>query len=203
MEVLLAGRLRRRARVVRVGEQALEQRRGSRCPAAASAPSSSYGRAGEVAARRRRAARCRARRRRRSRRPSGSRSRRGSARPGPGRPASRSASSSETSGAPWPPAATSRARRSETTGTPVRSAIHAGWPTCSVPFDAPVLDPVEQRLAVRGDQVDAPKRSTAAARELRERLADPRVQPAHASSVVGAAAARPRSPPAGRRRTAR
>ena len=43
----------------------------------------------------------------------------------------------QASGAPWPPAAMSRARTSETTGTPVASTIQAGWPICSVPRARP------------------------------------------------------------------
>lgn len=38
-----------------------------------------------------------------------------------------------TSGAPCPPAATSRTRKSAMTSRPVRSAITAGWPNCQVP----------------------------------------------------------------------
>ena len=37
-----------------------------------------------------------------------------------------------TSGAPWPPAATSRLRRSATTVMPVSSASRAGLPSCRV-----------------------------------------------------------------------
>ena len=55
----------------------------------------------------------------------------------PGRPRSHSTSTALTSGAPCPPAATSRLRRSATTAQPVRSAIQAGWPSCSVPRTAP------------------------------------------------------------------
>src|SRR5690606_30092015 len=55
----------------------------------------------------------------------------------PGRPARSSRSRYDTRGAPWPPAAMSRARTSETTGTPVRSAIQAGWPSWSVPRARP------------------------------------------------------------------
>ena len=42
------------------------------------------------------------------------------------------ASAIETSGAPWPPAATSRARKSAITAHPVRSAIREASPTCQV-----------------------------------------------------------------------
>ena len=47
-------------------------------------------------------------------------------------PANSSASAMGTSGAPCPPAATSRTRKSLTTSTPVRSAITADSPICQV-----------------------------------------------------------------------
>ena len=65
---------------------------------------------------------------------------------GPPGPASHSPSSVLASGAPWPPAATSRARRSETTGRPVRSATHAGWPELEGAVAAAVADVVEDGL---------------------------------------------------------
>jgi hypothetical protein len=43
----------------------------------------------------------------------------------------------DTSGAPWPPTVMSRARRSDTTGRPVRAAIQAGCPSCNVPSTEP------------------------------------------------------------------
>src|SRR5581483_1088054 len=49
----------------------------------------------------------------------------------------RSTSKRATSGAPWPPAATSALRRSDRTGSPVRSAIQAGRPIWSVPATRP------------------------------------------------------------------
>src|SRR5581483_5529842 len=59
------------------------------------------------------------------------------ARTGP-EPAPRSRTSNRaTSGAPWPPAATSARRRRETTGRPVRSAIQAGRPIWRVPLTRP------------------------------------------------------------------
>ena len=92
-----------------------------------------------------------------------------------------------TSGAPCPPAATSRGRKSATTGQPVRSAIHAGWPICRVPSSGAALDPVEDGLAVGGDQVRLARRRVLVRSlgQLGERLADPGVQPADLSSVVG------------------
>ena len=46
---------------------------------------------------------------------------------------SSSPSSTDTSGAPCPPAVMSLILTSDSTGAPVRSAIQAGWPICSVP----------------------------------------------------------------------
>ena len=83
---------------------------------------------------------------------------------------------SEASGAPWPPTAMSRARTSDTTGTPVRSAIQAGSPSWSVPRAcAPSTQwntvwPCEQMRstgAARGDGVRG---------DLRERLSDAGVE---------------------------
>ena len=62
---------------------------------------------------------------------------RSSAARGPPGAASHRASRVLASGAPRPPAATSRARRSEMTGRPVRSATQAGWPICRVPTQSP------------------------------------------------------------------
>jgi hypothetical protein len=70
-----------------------------------------------------------------------------------------SASAIGTSGAPWPPAATSATRKSEITSTPVRSAMTAGSPNCHVewPGSCQTVWPCEQtaRTSARGTPASA------------------------------------------------
>ena len=69
-----------------------------------------------------------------------------------------SASPHDASGAPWPPAAMSRGRKSATVVTPSRSAITDGSASCSVERVWPGADLVPDGLAVRGHQVGLARR---------------------------------------------
>ena len=95
---------------------------------------------------------------------------------------------SGTSGAPSPPAATSRTRKSLTTGRPVRSAITAASPICSVAPRAPGgARVVHGGLAVRADQVDVaiatPAVAQTAVGRLGEGLAEEHVEIAQRGRV--------------------
>ena len=160
VEQVAAGALRRRQREVRLGEQHREQRRvdaaRARPRAVASNVVAAMARAPQV-----RSARCRARCRSRARPPR----RRAPAESvmlamPPMLTTTRCASAAPnsaawnagTSGAPCPPAATSRLRKSATTVMPARSATRAALLSCSV---QPCVGAVAHRLAVhaRGDDV--------------------------------------------------
>ena len=212
VEVLLAGRLRRGPRVVRVLEEAVEQRRDDGA-GGGEPPVLVEGRAGEVArggveervagadVEARSGPLARAGRRRSS----GSRSRPGSTRRG--RRGGRRAGARR---AARPAARPGRRRRRRGRGSPRRPAGRCA--RRSRPAGRPAACPPRARPSTQWKSVwpceairsAPPKRSTASRGELREGLADPRVQPADGLERGRApAAARPPAPRAGRRRTAR
>ena len=84
-------------------------------------------------------------------------------------PAKSSASAIGTSGAPCPPAATSRTRKSLTTSMPVRSAITAGF------ADLPrrVRRFVPERLAVRADRANVGARDAGLGEHGDRRVGEP------------------------------
>ena len=189
VEQLLAGRLRRRPAVVRIGEQSLQQCRVRLVPGW-------RGCRRDRRPRPRRSPRCTAASIRAF---AGPMSKASVGAPLPttvmlaipprlsapaisSDPPSSSSSSVLASGAPCPPAAMSRARTSATTGAPVASAIHAGWPSCRPPRARPSAS-TQWKIVWPWDTMrsTAPPPNSIDGRPCRlgERLADERVQPAH------------------------